>query len=257
MVNELEEIEEARPLIVRRLVAALVSPSSYGLVLVLIIGTYALAASLSLSTWHATTLLLAQALTVWFALRTSRVRRSTRTVADVVLVLAVIIAIGSGFGSDASATRGIVSLLSCLLYLVAPVAIVRNLVSRDTIDEETMLGAVAAYLMIGMFFAFAYRTIGVLQDGPFFGDQGEGTMPQVLFFSFTTLTTTGYGNLIPAANPGQTFSVAEMLVGQLFLITALGKVASAWRPRRRSTSSPADLASREDQAEGEADSDQR
>ena len=44
-------------------------------------------------------------------------------------------------------------------------------------------------------------------------------MPQILFFSFSTLTTTGYGNLVPDANPGQTFAVAEMLIGQLFLIT--------------------------------------
>jgi Ion channel len=48
---------------------------------------------------------------------------------------------------------------------------------------------------------------------------------------FTTLTTTGYGNLVPAGNPGQTFAVLEMLIGQLFLVTAVGKVVSAWRPR--------------------------
>jgi hypothetical protein len=182
--------------------------------------------------------LLAQAVTVWFALRTSRVRRSTLLVADVVLVLSALIAIGSGFGADAPTTRGIVSLLSCLLYLIAPVAIVRHLVSRRGVDQETMFGAVAAYLMIGMFFAFTFRTIGVIQEGPFFGPQGDGAMPQFLFFSFTTLTTTGYGNLIPAANPGQTFAVLEMLIGQLFLITALGKVVSAWRPQRWSGPDP-------------------
>ena len=64
-------------------------------------------------------------------------------------------------------------------------------------------------------------------------------MPQILFFSFTTLTTTGYGNLVPAANPGQTFAVAEMLIGQLFLITTFGKLVNAWRPARWSTAAPA------------------
>jgi hypothetical protein len=44
------------------------------------------------------------------------------------------------------------------------------------------------------------------------------------------LTTTGYGNLVPAANPGQTFAVLEMLTGQLFLVTAVAKVVSTWRP---------------------------
>jgi hypothetical protein len=91
---------------------------------------------------------------------------------------------------------------------------------------------VAAYLLVGMCYGFLYRFLGVAQAGPLFGSEGEGTMSQTLFFSFTTLTTTGYGNLVPESNPGQAFAVAEMLIGQLFLITAVGKVITAWRPSR-------------------------
>jgi hypothetical protein len=85
--------------------------------------------------------------------------------------------------------------------------------------------------MVGMFFAFLYHALGLSQtQPPFFGSQGAGTFSQDLFFSFTTLTTTGYGNLVPSGNPGQTFAVLEMLIGQLFLVTAVAKVVSAWRP---------------------------
>ena len=104
-------------------------------------------------------------------------------------------------------------MLSGLLYLVAPVAIVRHLVLRRMVDLQTVLGAIAAYLLVGMFFAFLYRALGALQRGMFFGSQGEGTFPQDLFFSFTTLTTTGYGNLVPAATPGQTFAVLKCSSG--------------------------------------------
>jgi len=69
------------------------------------------------------------------------------------------------------------------------------------------------------------RTIRAPSSGP--------RASQDLFFSFTTLTTTGYGNLVPADNPGQSFAVAEMLVGQLFLVTAVAKVINAYRPVRR------------------------
>jgi hypothetical protein len=55
-------------------------------------------------------------------------------------------------------------------------------------------------------------------------------MSEDVFFSFTTLTTTGYGNLVPAGQPGQSLAVMEMIIGQLFLITAVGKIVSAWRP---------------------------
>jgi voltage-gated potassium channel Kch len=53
-----------------------------------------------------------------------------------------------------------------------------------------------------------------------------------LYFSFTTLTTTGYGNLVPTTNPGQSLAVPEMLIGQLFLVTAVAKVVTIWRPGR-------------------------
>ena len=82
-----------------------------------------------------------------------------------------------------------------------------------------------------MAFAFVYRFLGAVQASPFFGDEGDGTLSQGLFFSFVTLTTTGYGNLVPAGNPGQSLAVLEALLGQLFLVTAVGKLVSAWRPR--------------------------
>jgi hypothetical protein len=114
---------------------------------------------------------------------------------------------------------------------VAPVSIVRHIGYRREVDQEAMLGALAAYLLIGMAFAFVYRFVGSVQADPFFGADGDGNLSQDLFFSFVTLTTTGYGNLVPAANPGQSLAVLEALLGQLFLITAVGKIVTAWRPR--------------------------
>ena len=108
---------------------------------------------------------------------------------------------------------------------------VRDLGLRRSVDRETVLGAIAAYLTVGMFFAFVYRAIGILQPAPFFGSQGDGDTAQVLFFSFVTLTTTGYGDLVPAANPGQTMAVLEAVLGQLFLVTAVAKIITAWKPK--------------------------
>ena len=54
--------------------------------------------------------------------------------------------------------------VSCLLYLIAPVSIIRHLVVRRTVDSETVLGAIAAYLMAGMFFAFLYHALGLSSD---------------------------------------------------------------------------------------------
>jgi hypothetical protein len=110
------------------------------------------------------------------------------------------------------------------------VLILMHLVRRRVVDLQTFLGAVAAYLLLGMMFAFSYRAVGEIQNGPFFGASGDGTTADDLFFSFITLTTTGYGNLVPKDNPGQTLAVLEAITGQLFLVTAVAKVVTAWNP---------------------------
>ena len=107
----------------------------------------------------------------------------------------------------------------------------RHLVLRTQIDTETLLGAIAAYLLIGMFFALAYRATGEFTRVPFFGPGGPGSLSQDLFLSFVTMTTVGYGNLVPAANPGQTFAVLEAVTGQLFLVVAVGKIISLQQRR--------------------------
>lgn len=206
------------------------SPDSYALVLLLILVTYAVSAGLAAS-WAVSLVLAVQIATVWVSLRASRARRPVRAAADVALAVAALAAAANLFVHDQVHGGIVSSWVSCLLYLIAPVSIIRHLARRRVIDSETLLGAVAAYLMAGMFFAFFYHALGLSQaQPPFFGSQGPGTFSQDLFFSFTTLTTTGYGDLVPAGNPGQTFAVIEMLTGQLFLVTAVAKVVSAWRP---------------------------
>ena len=218
----------------RRLVEAFSSPDSYGLVLLLILLTYALSASIT-AAWAVSLVLVVQIATVWVTLRASRARRLARVIANAILVISAIAALVNLFIHQETAGTGLLAVLSGLLYLVAPVSIVRHLALRRMVDLQTVLGAIAAYLLVGMFFAFLYRALGALQPGQFFGSQGEGSFSQDLFFSFTTLTTTGYGNLIPDANPGQTFAVLEMLVGQLFLVTAVAKVINVWQPGHAGT----------------------
>jgi hypothetical protein len=212
-----------------RLLQAFSSPDSYGLVLLLIVLTYALSATIT-AAWAVSLVLFVQIATIWVTLQASKARRRIREVTTAFLILSAAAAILNLFLPHTPTGGGGMAVVSGLLYVAAPVIIVRHLVLRRTVDTQTVLGAIAAYLMAGMSFAFAYRALGALQAGSFFGSQGEGSFSEDLFFSFTTLTTTGYGNLVPATNPGQTFAVGEMLVGQLFLVTAVAKVVSTWRP---------------------------
>jgi hypothetical protein len=179
-----------------------------------------------------------QLATVWFTLRTSHAHRVVRRVADIVLCLAAVVVVVSLFVHNPGNELGGIFAVCSLLYLIAPFSIVRHLMQRRAIDAETLVGAVAAYLLIGMFFAFAYTAAGELGSAPFFGQAGDGSLSQDLFFSFVTMTTVGYGNLVPAANPGQTFSVIEAVTGQLFLVVAVGKIISGLQPRHGDRSGP-------------------
>ena len=226
----------------RRFFGTAGSPDSYGSVLATLSVTYVASVSIH-EQWGGSLVLILQIGTVWLALRVSRARRAARLVATVGLIVAALVALANLIWVGRGTTMAsLVFSASALLYLVAPVSILREIVRRRHVDLESVLGAIAAYIMIGMFFAFLYQAIGSVDPDPFFSDGADGSSAQSLFFSFTTLTTTGYGNLVPAANPGQTLAVMEMLLGQLFLITAVAKVIEGWRPSRRSdgrTESPA------------------
>ena len=206
---------------------------------VLILVTYTVSATLT-ATWALSLVLFVQIATIWTTLQASQARRRLRVVASAVLIASTGVALLHLFVPDGPSGSVLIAVTCGLLYLIAPGVIVRHLVLRPTVDFETLLGAIAAYLMLGMAFAFSYRALGVVQDGPFFGLQGEGNISQDLFFSFTTLTTTGYGNLVPAKNPGQSLAVGEMVLGQLFLVTAVAKVVNAVQPGRGRRRPPSD-----------------
>jgi Ion channel len=209
----------------------MVSPNSYGSVLLLILFTYGFSVGVTAS-WAASLVITVQIATVWAVLHVSGARRPVRRIAGVLLLISAIAALVNLFVGRETASAGVAAFMSAVLYLIAPFSITRSLVVRREVDLQTVLGAIDIYLLVGMLFAFVYRFLGVVQSSAFFGAAGDGKFPQDLFFSFTTLTTTGYGNLVPAGNPGQTFAVAEMLVGQLFLVTAVAKVISAFTPAR-------------------------
>lgn len=226
---------DAAPRLLRPSSRSISLTSSYAVILLLVAITYIVSVSVTESR-AASIVLTVQLATVWITLRTSNAHRLVRLVAYVVLCLAVVIAVVGFFVHEQGNQLGAIFTVCCVLYLIAPFSIVRDLVGRPAVDRETLLGALAAYILIGMFFAFAYKAASEFGKVPFFGTAGAGSLSQDLFFSFVTMTTVGYGDLVPAANPGQTLAVMEALIGQLFLVVAIGKVINVFTPQRRKRS---------------------
>jgi len=93
-----------------------------------------------------------------------------------------------------------------------------------------ILGAISVYTVLGLLFGFTYEAIARVQNTPFFEGAPHVHHGDFLFYSYTTLTTTGYGNLVASGQPGEMISTFEMLIGQIFLVTLVAGLVSLWRP---------------------------
>lgn len=116
------------------------------------------------------------------------------------------------------------STATMVALLVAPVAIIGHQVKRRGLNLEALLAAITAYVFVGLFFTFAFNLLSLVSPVSIFDGTDDDSLANQLFFSFTTLTTTGYGNLVPSTATSQAVAVAEAITGQLFLITAVARI---------------------------------
>jgi hypothetical protein len=213
--------------------------NAFGLVLLLVLATYVLGSLVPLHgfTGALTTTLACLAGVVGLA--GAAVRPPIFRVALVLAVVAVALAVLSWLADDRH-LLGASFFIAMVLLLLAVGAILRAVVTETKVGFRTILGAISVYTILGLLFTFLYAGIDRIQGSPFFGTGVSVKGADFLFFSFTTLTTTGYGDLIPVGQPGRMFAGLEMLTGQIFLVTLVAGLVSLWRPgmlaRRRGES---------------------
>ena len=116
------------------------------------------------------------------------------------------------------------------LLALAMGAVLLRVVTTAEVGSRTILGALSVYAVLGILFSFAYGTIDRVENGPFFEGVANPHGGDFIFFSYTTLTTTGYGNLVPAGQAGRMVAGIEMMLGQIFLVTLVAGLVSLWRP---------------------------
>ena len=129
-----------------------------------------------------------------------------------------------------------------LLVGVAPgviaVGLVADVRAVGEVTIEELSGVLSIYLLAGMFFSFLFAAIGTIGDEQFFVQVAEATRSDYLYFSYTTLTTTGYGDFTAATELGRTVAVIEALVGGIYLVTVVALIVTHIRPKRRRRGSP-------------------
>jgi hypothetical protein len=202
---------------------------AFGLVLVLVLATYVLTSLLSNRGWSAVVLTIATSVTSVIALTSShanpRLVRAAIWLSGLTVLLAVVAA-----ASDSHLWLNFASVVQITLLTIAMGAVLHRVVSTAEVGSRTILGAISVYTVLGILFTFLYGTVERVQSTPFFEGVAHPAGSDFLFFSYTTLTTTGYGNLVPGGQPGRMLAGLEMMIGQIFLVTLVAGLVSLWRP---------------------------
>jgi Ion channel len=216
---------------------------SFGLVLILLVLDYVAVSAITSNAWGRVVIVVLLGATLLFALRTAHAHRIWQLLAALYLLASTIITIVSIVAPSATDFSTQTSLVGGLLLLITPVAISRRIIAHRFISTETVLGAICVYLLIGFSFSFIYSAVAYVSGTPFFAGQAQATSSNYLFFSYTTLTTVGYGDLVPAGSVGQTFAMLEALFGQIYLVIVVARLVSLWgqeRPARPPKRGPSD-----------------
>ena len=106
----------------------------------------------------------------------------------------------------------------------------RQTLAPGRVTLRRIEGAIAAYLLIGLIFAGAYELVGALAPGAFLRNgapmAAHALGGDFVFFSFVTLTTTGYGDMVPVHPVARSLALLEAITGQLFLAVVLARLVS-------------------------------
>ena len=82
-----------------------------------------------------------------------------------------------------------------------------------------VIGALVVYLLLGLCYSYVFAIIGLLTGQPFFVQTAAPTTANYLYFSYTTLSTVGYGDFSAATTLGQMTAISEALFGELYLVS--------------------------------------
>jgi hypothetical protein len=211
----------------------LVLRQRYGLLLACLFVLFVALGVASGGPWEDAIITALAAATLVFALRAGEVAprvTAAVTAGAAAITIAVAVLAAAGVDNTVAARLGAAALVLGAPPAIA-VGVVRGLRERGGATVQAIMGVLCIYLLLGMFYAFLYGSIDRLGGDPFFAGGAAATTSNCLYFSFTTLTTVGYGDLAARSDLGHTVAVTEALIGQIYLVTVVAVLVSGLAKR--------------------------
>jgi len=157
-----------------------------------------------------------------------------RTVAIGFAILAAAITFATVISHDTLLFR-----LSCFtlvgFYIFVIVHILHYVLVREPVTADKLHGAIAVYILMALLWAYLYSLVESVQPGSFsLGEHPVVGDPwryyDLLFFSFSTLTTVGYGDIAPLSSHARMLSILEQLIGIFFVAVLISRLAGIYPP---------------------------
>jgi hypothetical protein len=119
------------------------------------------------------------------------------------------------------------------LYSISIVYLLRYVFQPRVMTQDKLFGAAAAYLLIGVFWAYLYAIIGFFypQSYMIVGQPGRLVYADALYLSITVLTSTGFGDVVPLTRQARGICMIEQITGALFVAILIARLAGVYPPR--------------------------
>jgi hypothetical protein len=120
------------------------------------------------------------------------------------------------------------------LFLYVACVLIAHVFGMEEVTEDTLSGAAGAYLFMGLAWATIYTLLERQHPGSFHfgGETANVTWSDLLYFSFTSLTTTGYGDITPLSHPARSLTSIEHVLGVLYPAVVLARLVGLYKGRR-------------------------
>ena len=111
-------------------------------------------------------------------------------------------------------------IVALLFYLFTTVIAFRSLLTGNRINLNMIMGSICVYILVGISWSIFYFFVSVIHPGAFNGVTEIGAKQQfydLLYYSFVTLSTLGYGDITPVTPIARTLAYIEALFGQFYI----------------------------------------
>jgi hypothetical protein len=115
---------------------------------------------------------------------------------------------------EGSSTDAVAAAVAAVFTLGAILLVAHDLFERGRVDDQTVLGALSLYVLVGVLFATLYAFFAAVGEGAFYTRGDDASAGEDLYFSLAALTTTGFGDLAPATSTGRALASLELVLGR-------------------------------------------